>query len=381
MHHAIRLPRVGFAGLALLALCGLGLLAGCDVPKPPLEQLTPVLGAETPTILPAGAPTYTPVPMTLPPTGRIWFLRGGHVWTSAPDGSGARQMSADASDSAPAPSRDGSHVAFFSGRKLQVIDVATDQVRTVVSATLSTVQRPAWSPDGRLLAYFTDDPATAGDEIAWSVPLAGGPPSRITVLHNEGFPQGPTFEQVICWTDDMRRIAVSGAMGPIYVIPLDVTAGDPLTVNGGEPEWSPDNRNLLYTETMNGAIAIYDVVGDSFAPFRSEKRLDGTRLGDYAQGPWPRFNAATQLILYRAQGDNHVPAVAVRGRDSSEQLFLPGNNPAWAPDGQWIVYETGGLQQTENGLQWQAKGIARIRADGSGQTDIVSDAAWPAWSK
>ena len=69
--------------------------------------------------------------------------------------------------------------------------------------------------------------------------------------------------------------------------------------------------------------------------------------------PLPRFNADASFILYRAQGDDGGPAVAVRARaDGSEQLFLPGNNPAWAPDGQWIVYETGVLTATETGPAW-----------------------------
>src|SRR5438093_12182312 len=209
--------------LVLLAM----LLAGCDVPKPPVEQLTPVVGSATRTPqYDPNARTPTLAPLTRPATGRLWFLRGGHVWTSAPDGSGARAVSPDAATSPPVPSPDGAIVAFFSARKLVLLDAAGGRERTLVQDDLSPDQRPAWSPDGRLLAYFTEDPARYGDEIAWTVPAAGGPPSRLTVLPEAGLREGPLFERVVRWTRDMRRVAVSGAMGLITVIPLDPTAGD-----------------------------------------------------------------------------------------------------------------------------------------------------------
>jgi len=374
----VRRPPAAWLLLVLLP----AVLAGCDVPKPPVEQLTPVIGSTTRTPQILDGPTATAVPMTLPPTGRLWFLRGGHVWTSAPDGSQAALVSPSPASSPPVPSPDGTRVAFFSGRQLVVIDAASRHAQTLVTDDMAVPQRPAWAPTGRLLAYFTQDPAHYGDEIVWSIPATGGRAGRITVLHAGGYGAGPSFERVIAWTPDMRRIAVSGPRGPILVLPLDSTAGDPSTVNGGEPQWSLDNRNVLYAETLNGAIALDDVVADDFQPYRNELRLDGIRLQEHAQGPLPRFNADASLILYRATSADGHPAIAVRARtDGSEQLFVPGNNAAWAPDGQWIVYEIGVLTQTETGPAWQPQGLARVRADGSGQAPVLVDGQWPAWGK
>jgi hypothetical protein len=375
--------RAGVRGALLLALgLSLALLAACDVPRPPVEQLTPVVGSATRTpVVDPNAPTPTPAPMTDPPTGHIWFVRGGRVWRAGPDGSGAMAVSTSTATEPPVPSPDGATVAFISDRKLIALDAAGGGERTLVEGDLSPRQRPAWSPDGKLIGYFTVNPQVAGEEAAWSIPAAGGAPSRLIALHGRGDWRGPSFERVVVWTNDQRRVAVSGPAGPIYIIPLDPSAGDAKTVNGGEPDWSTDNRTLLLAETLTGAIALNDVVTDDYQPYRNETRLDGTRLGDYAQAPYPRFNADASLILYRAQGSDGGPAVAVRARGGAEQLLVPGDNGAWAPDAEWIVYETGGVAPADGGQNWQPSGLARVRADGSGQANVLSDGQWPAWSK
>ncbi|HUS17939.1 MAG TPA: hypothetical protein VM536_23325, partial [Chloroflexia bacterium] len=293
-------------------------------------------------------------------------------------------MSASPATSPPVPAPDGSAVAFLSDRKVVLLDATGGQERILAEADLSRRQRPAWSPDGKQIAYFAPDPVHFGIEIIWSVPAAGGLPTPLTTIEAKGERNGPSFERVARWSPDMRRIAVSGALGPISVVPLDVTAGNAKRVNGGEPDWSTDTRTVLYSETLNGALSLDDVVTDDIQPYRNEKRLVGTRLDEDApQGPMPRFNADASLILYRAKGDPD-PAVAVRERATGlEQLFLPGNHPAWAPDGQWIVYETGTVAPARGALGsvWQAAGLARVRADGSGQTAVLADAMWPAWGK
>lgn len=369
-----------------LVLLGLvlvtGALAGCDVPRPPVEQLTPVVGSATRTPpRPAAGPPPTPAPLTRPPTGRLWFLREGRVWTCAPDGSGLRAASTSPATSPPVPAPDGRRIAFLSARRLMLLDATSGQETVLATDDMAPAQRPTWSPTGRLLSYFTEDSAQYGREIVWAVPADGGPPQRLTTLDLGGYRRGPSFERVARWAGDMRRVAVSDPMGPIRILPLDVTAGDPKTVNGGEPDWSTDNRTLLYTETLNGALALSDVVTDDFQPYRNERRRDGTRLGEFAQAPFPRFNADASLILYRAQGEDGSPTVAVRARaDGAELLQVPGNNAAWAPDGQWIIYETGVLTPTATGPAWAPQALARVRADGSGLTAALPAGTWPAWA-
>jgi TolB protein len=62
-------------------------------------------------------------------------------------------------------------VAFVKDDNLQVIDLATREVRAVTSEGLAAKYAPDWSPDGRRLVYAGDStfsvvPATGGASVA-----------------------------------------------------------------------------------------------------------------------------------------------------------------------------------------------------------------------
>jgi Tol biopolymer transport system component len=353
-------------------------LSACDVPAPP-----PELGTPTPPTMRRVTPSPAPPTPTTPPDGggRIWFVRGGTLWEAGPNGENPAQRSPRPVTALPVPAPDGRRVAFTSDAGLIVFDAATGTDRVVATGSLAADQRVGWSPDGQRLAYFTLNPETAGEEQVWAVAVDGTtPPARMATITVPGYRGGASFERVAGWSPDGRRFLASGLYGPIQVTPLSSSAGDPFTVNGGEPDWSPDSRYILYTETLNGALAIDDVVGDA-TPFVNEKREVGTRLGEHAQGPGPRFSPDGTLVLYRSRMTDGTPAVAVRDLSGNEGLYLPGNNPAWSPDGEWIVYETGVLRQTDLGLAWQATGLAKVRIDGSNMAQILQEASLPAWGR
>jgi TolB protein len=54
---------------------------------------------------------------------------------------------------------------------------------------------------------------------------------------------------------------------------------------------------------------------------------------------------------------------------------VTGDNPAWAPDGQYIAYDSGSLEHPYKGDVFVAN------ADGSGAHRIATHASDPAWSR
>jgi Tol biopolymer transport system component len=167
--------------------------------------------------------------------------------------------------------------------------------------------------------------------------------------------------------------------------------GDVTDIAGGEPDWSPDSRTLLYTETLDGAVLIYSVLDAKATPFRNEKLFVGTGMGQYAQGPGPLWSPASigadsDLLVYRSRTLSGEPNVAVRSRGGRDYSSLPDltNNPAWSPNGDSLVVETGVVRNGDLGLLWTPTGlaIATISLTGNHKlTPLVKDAQMPSWGK
>lgn len=393
-----------FALILVSALAVSSMLAACGVPAPPPELPTATPGSLNPESAAVRA-NLTQVPIApekgftplAAPAGLIYFVRDSKLWRISPDGTGEVQLSDLPVTNPPQPSPDGSLLAFTSGQSLYVMPSTGGTPRKLVNAALTDGQKIGWSPDNSLVAYIAADISIMGKEQAWAVPVEGGQPTLITDLPTNVVGLGPVYERIVQWSPDGKWVVVAGQNNPMLLLRWPLAAGgdnQAREIAGGEPNWSPNSQDIIYTETLSGGLNFYEVIQSDATPVPAQKEFVGTGLTEYAQGPEPQWSPASSgsdsdLIAYRSKSDSGQVRVAIStlgGQPQMEPLPALTNNPSWSPGGDQLVVETGRMQNDPLGPKWVANGlaIAKLNLNPGGQhtmKPLTQNAQWPVWGK
>ena len=233
---------------------------------------------------------FTTVPAQL--QGEIVFEsnRSGanEIWFVKTDGSDVFQLTdrvAGGLSTGPAVSPDGRKIAFSvadpaSGEDwdIYVINVDGTGLTNLTNDPAFDGWRPAWSPDGTKVAFFSD---RSGDEEIWITDADGT--GAVNLTNSPGSDSAPT------WSPDGAQIAfVSSRQGDrdIYVMNTDGSNQTPLTVepaNDDWPAWSPDGSKIAFDSFRDGSRQIYIMDADG----TNVVRFTNTPEGGSAPG-WSR---------------------------------------------------------------------------------------------
>jgi Tol biopolymer transport system component len=244
----------------------------------------------------------------------------------------------------PAISPDGRSIAFAAIGDLWLMPLGGKPVNLTTDRFLDT--EPAWSPDGRHLAWSSDRGGQLLD--LWLRDMTTGQVRRLT--STEGSAMGAA------WSPDGRRIAflnVDGVWRRASVNVVDVATGAVTQVHAplfgpGNPTWSRDGQRVLiaaltpysgrFREGTNQILSISTSGGDStwFTP-RSHLSID-SRVGN---GPVLSPDGASMAVVYEGRlslipsSANGAPTGAHR-RLTSDIAYMP----TWTGDSKSILYQS-----------------------------------------
>jgi len=152
----------------------------------------------------------------------------------------------------------GARALFEARGEIITVPAEKGDVRNLTNTTGVADRDPTWSPDGKWIAYFSDE----SGEYALHLKQQSGMGEVKKI--NLGSP--PSFFYSPTWSPDSKKIAYADKRLNLWYV--DIDKGTPVKVDtskrglGFNPSWSPDSRWIAYTkpiESWYSAVFIYSV--------------------------------------------------------------------------------------------------------------------------
>ncbi|HET9371744.1 MAG TPA: DPP IV N-terminal domain-containing protein [Vicinamibacterales bacterium] len=225
---------------------------------------------------------------------------------------------------------------------------------------------PSWSPSGEQIVYYSEQSNGKADLF---VMAADGTRARNLTNTPDADEGGPAF------SPDGRRIAYDTDRDgnfEIYLMDADGMGRTRLTNHPGRDvsaSWSPDGKTIVFMSDRDSRpeFDLYSMNADG----SGVERL--TRSG--ATNWFPKFSPDGSRLAYHVWNDVHVMYLPTRETTQLTHDPLNGMYPSWSPDGSKIAFMSWRNNRTE---------IFTMNADGTDQRLLVTPSTGgaidPHWS-
>ncbi len=288
---------------------------------------------------------------------------------------GALLMSAGASADAAFPGGNGkiAFVRYLEGGSHIFVMNADGSGVTRLTESPGYDFAPAWSPDGAKIAFTRVDAVSSpGVQGQYDIAVINADGSGLTKLtDDEGIDQQPA------WSPDGRQIAFSSYREGVENFEIFVMASDgsglrQLT-NAGDgyvsqaPSWSPDGRTIVFErggQTIPSDICVMRADGSG--------QTNLTATPDFEMAP--DWSPDASRIVFTWQRDIGATIYSMDSTGGGvRQLIQPAGGegyPAWSPDGTKIAFVARGSG---------GAAIWVMNRDGTGRTMLVDGDESPVW--
>lgn len=270
-------------------------------------------------------------------------------------------------------------LAFVRDSQIYVINADGGLVQLTQTGGGVSNRDPAWSPDGRRLAFSRSDSDGSADIYVMNADGSN------VVRRTHG---GRNWEPA--WSPDGRTIAFTshwdGSAG-VHLVDADGGSGSRVLMHrpgyDANPAWSPDGRKITFTSDWRAYDFVYDLYvmnadGSGIEPLLEGPFLSQDGLTFYFQSAWSPDGQKIAVVACDWAWDNCYPesAIAVVNADGSGLTVLAQAGsfarPTWSPDGRTIAFGSSSCRDCPSSIRF-------VSADASAEGVIVTNGHSPAW--